>query len=80
MNNKREKRDAARFFWGISQEIYMIGKQDCRKIIRIRIVVDLEAAAYETYENAESVDGKYRAVFDDCESFTWLPTDEGGTR
>ena len=45
-----------------------------------RIVVDLEAAAYETYENAESVDGKYRAVFDDCESFTWLPTDEGGTR
>ena len=38
MNNKREKRDAARFL-GISQEIYMIGKQDCRKIIRIILPV-----------------------------------------
>ena len=41
-----------------------------------RIVVDLEAATYETYEDAESVDSKYSAVFDDYESFTWLPADE----
>ena len=39
-----------------------------------RIVVHLEAAAYETYENAESVDGKYRAVFDDCEGVLYLVT------
>ena len=43
---------------------------------RGKIVVDLEAATYEIYENAESICRKYSAIFDDQNSFVWLSEDE----
>ncbi len=41
-----------------------------------KIVIDLEAATYEIYENAESVDRKHSAVFNDPNTFVWLSADK----